>query len=277
MHILPADGYLAAGIDFPHVAELAASTACRWEGYGLGPQAHWQAAQIERDGAATRFVVRHHAQCLGTVRWEVVGRHNIQNALGVIAVASHLGLPFASIRQGLQSFTGVRRRQEVRGVVGEITVIDDFAHHPTAIRETLAALRDRYAGQRLWAMFEPRSATSRRAVFQEAFVDALAEADCIVIAGLYSPDAIPVAERLSPERLADEIGRRYAKPAVYCPEVGAIVDHLATGARPGDVMVILSNGGFGGIHERLLEALRHAAPRLSPCQASAAAEPPFSL
>jgi UDP-N-acetylmuramate: L-alanyl-gamma-D-glutamyl-meso-diaminopimelate ligase len=173
----------------------------------------------------------------------------------VIAVASHLGIPFERIQAGLASFAGVKRRQEVLGVVRDIVVIDDFAHHPTAVCETLAALRDRYRGRRLWAIFEPRSATSRRAIFQEEFVDAFAAADRVVIAGLYNPDAIPPGERLAPERLAQAIALRCAKDACYIPEVEAIVAHVQTAAEPGDVVVIMSNGGFGGIHEKLLHAL----------------------
>jgi UDP-N-acetylmuramate: L-alanyl-gamma-D-glutamyl-meso-diaminopimelate ligase len=269
VRILPPDGYLAAGVDFPHVAELLESAPCRWESYGFANQAHWRAMNVEADEAVTRFLVRHHEQRTGTIRWQSFGRHNIQNALGVVAVAHHLGVSFGDIRRGLQSFAGVKRRQEVRGVVREITVIDDFAHHPTAIHETLAALRARYDGRRLWAIFEPRSATSRRAVFQEDFVEAFAGADRVVIAGLYNPDPLPLEARLSPERLAEEVARRCAKNAVYLPKVEAIVEYVATGAQPGDVVVIMSNGGFGGIHEMLLEALRGApppvlSPRVSP-------------
>jgi UDP-N-acetylmuramate: L-alanyl-gamma-D-glutamyl-meso-diaminopimelate ligase len=256
VHILPSDGYLAAGVEFPHVADLLASAPCRWEGYGFADPAHWRAAQVNVDEEATCFLVQHQQQSLGTIRSALVGRHNIQNALGVIAVASHLGLSFEAIRAGLQSFTGVKRRQEVRGIVREITIIDDFAHHPTAIRATLAALRARYRGRRLWAIFEPRSATSRRATFQQEFIEAFAEADRVVIAALFNPDGIPPDVRLSPERLADEIASQCAKAAVYLPEVEAIVEHVATGARAGDVVVIMSNGGFGGIHEKLLQALR---------------------
>jgi UDP-N-acetylmuramate: L-alanyl-gamma-D-glutamyl-meso-diaminopimelate ligase len=186
----------------------------------------------------------------------MAGQHNIQNALGVIAVASHLGLSVDAIQAGLQSFTGVKRRQEVRGIVRQVTVIDDFAHHPTAIRATLAALRAKYQGRRLWAIFEPRSATSRRATFQQEFVGAFAQADRVVIAALFNPDGIPADLRLSPERLADEIARRSGQDAVYLPEVDGIVDHVVTNAQAGDVVVVMSNGGFGDIHEKLLAALR---------------------
>jgi UDP-N-acetylmuramate: L-alanyl-gamma-D-glutamyl-meso-diaminopimelate ligase len=262
VHILPSDGYLAAGTDFPHVVDVLASVPCRWEGYGFSAQANWRAVHIEADAEMTRFLVRHRDQRIGAIHWELVGRHNIQNALGVIAVARRLGVSWGDIRKGVQSFAGVKRRQEVRGVVRAITVIDDFAHHPTAIRETLTALRARYDGRRLWAIFEPRSATSRRATFQEDFVDALAEADRVVIAGLFNPDNIAFEARLAPERLAQDIACRYAKEAVYLPAVDAIVDHVATGAQSGDVVVIMSNGGFGGIHEKLLEALRKRQPAI---------------
>jgi UDP-N-acetylmuramate: L-alanyl-gamma-D-glutamyl-meso-diaminopimelate ligase len=267
VHILPSGGYLAAGVDFPHVMDVLASAPCRWEGYGFSARADWQAVDVEADAEVTQFLVRHQDQRLGTLRWELMGRHNIQNALAVIAVARRLGVSFDDIRRGVQSFTGVKRRQEVRGVVREITLVDDFAHHPTAIRETLAALRARYAGRRLWAIFEPRSATSRRATFQEDFVGAFAEADGVVIAGLFNPENIPPDARLAPERLAQDIARRYAKAAVYLPAVDAIVDHVAAGVRPGDVVAIMSNGGFGGIHERLLAALRTEGHPTSPAPA----------
>ena len=256
VHILPADGYLAAGVEFPHVVDLLTSVPCQWEGYGFAAQAHWRAAQVDVNEEATRFLVQHQQRSLGTMSSALVGQHNIQNALGVIAVASHLGLSFDAIRAGLQSFAGVKRRQEIRGVVRQITVIDDFAHHPTAIKETLAALRARYHGRRLWAIFEPRSATSRRATFQREFIGAFAEADRVIISALFNPDSVPLDVRLSPERLADEIACHCGKDAVYLPEVDAIVEHVATGAHAGDVVVIMSNGGFGGIHEKLLEALR---------------------
>jgi UDP-N-acetylmuramate: L-alanyl-gamma-D-glutamyl-meso-diaminopimelate ligase len=255
VRLLPPHGYLAAGLDFPHVAELLSAVACVWEGYGFSAMAHWRAAGEASDETGSRFVVLRQGKPAGGMQWGLAGRHNIQNALGVIAVASHLGIPFEQIQAGLASFAGVKRRQEVRGVIRDIVVIDDFAHHPTAICETLAALRARYHGRRLWAIFEPRSATSRRAIFQEEFVKAFAAADHVVIAGLYNPDYIPPGERLAPERLAQDLAVRGAKDARYLPEVEAIVAHVATAAEPGDVVVIMSNGGFGGLHEKLLHAL----------------------
>jgi UDP-N-acetylmuramate: L-alanyl-gamma-D-glutamyl-meso-diaminopimelate ligase len=262
--LLPADGYLAAGIDCPHVAALLPEVSCAWEGYGFSDLAQWRASEEAWSNGKGHFVVHRKGQRVGSMRWELSGRHNVQNALGVIAIASHLGVPVARIQQGLETFAGVKRRQEVLGVVRDIILIDDFAHHPTAIRETLAALRARYDGRRLWAIFEPRSATSRRATFQADFVAAFAHADQVVIAGLFNPDAIPPDARLSPEQLAEDIARRWMKAAVYLPDVDGIVKHVVAGARSGDVMVIMSNGGFGGIHEKLLEALRVSPPHLYP-------------
>ncbi|MBI3326390.1 MAG: UDP-N-acetylmuramate:L-alanyl-gamma-D-glutamyl-meso-diaminopimelate ligase, partial [Nitrospinae bacterium] len=255
VEILPATGYLAAGIDFRHVVELLSSVPCVWEGYGLSGAARWRAEGIECDATDTHFSVLHDGQAVGVVRWAMAGRHNVQNALGVVAVASQLGIPFSHIQAALATFAGVKRRQEVRGVVRDITVIDDFAHHPTAVRETLAAIRARYQGHRVWAIFEPRSTTSRQDTFQQDFVEAFANADRIAIADLYNPGHIPSGKRLSPERLAQDIGERYGKDARFIPAVEDIAAHVAAAAQPGDVVVVMSNGGFGGLHEKLLTAL----------------------
>jgi UDP-N-acetylmuramate: L-alanyl-gamma-D-glutamyl-meso-diaminopimelate ligase len=255
VHILPPDGYLAACIEFAHVRDLLRTAPCAWEGYGFTAEASWRAVDEVWDETSCQFQVLHRGTPIGAIRWSLPGRHNIQNALGVIAVARHLGVPFERLQEGFASFRGVKRRQEIRGVVRDITVIDDFAHHPTAIRETLTALKTRYRDRRLWAIFEPRSATSRRAIFQEAFVDAFAPADRVLIASLYNPEAIPVRERLSPERLARDLAEQHGKEACYVAEVEAIIACVAGEARPGDVVVIMSNGGFGGIHDKLLRAL----------------------
>jgi UDP-N-acetylmuramate: L-alanyl-gamma-D-glutamyl-meso-diaminopimelate ligase len=255
VHIMPADGYLAAGLEFPHVRDLLLTAPCPWEGYGFAADASWQAVDEVWGETHSQFRVLHQGISLGSIRWSLTGRHNLQNALGVIAVATHLKVPFERLQEGFESFHGVKRRQEIRGVVRDIIVIDDFAHHPTAVRETLAALRTRYANRRLWAIFEPRSATSRRATFQEEYVDAFGPADRVLIAGLYNPDFIPAPERLSPLRLAQDLVERRGMDARYIAEVDAIVADVAAEAQSGDVVVIMSNGGFGGIHEKLLRAL----------------------
>jgi UDP-N-acetylmuramate: L-alanyl-gamma-D-glutamyl-meso-diaminopimelate ligase len=260
MQLLPTHGFLAAGVDFPHVETLLSSAACAWEGYGFSAAAHWRALEVETNATTTRFVVQHQGQTQGVVAWSLPGRHNIQNALGVIAVASHVGVSFECIQEGLRTFKGVKRRQEVRGIVGGVTVIDDFAHHPTAIRATLTALRNRHPEQPLWAIFEPRSATSRRATFQEEFVDALAAAHHVVIASLYHADSIPAGERLSPARLAHDIAAKHGLDARHIPDVEAIVAHVAAHVQPRAVVVIMSNGSFGGIHDQLLSALQPTAP-----------------
>ncbi|MGH8059923.1 MAG: UDP-N-acetylmuramate:L-alanyl-gamma-D-glutamyl-meso-diaminopimelate ligase [Candidatus Entotheonellia bacterium] len=259
LQILPREGYLTAGIDFPHVVELLAAVPCAWEGYGFSPEASWRGEEIEDDGMRTRFVVLRGKRRVSQAQWTLAGQHNVQNALGVIAVAHHLGIPWPRIQEALETFAGVKRRQEVIGVARDIVLIDDFAHHPTAIRETLMALRARYRDHRLWVIFEPRSTTSRRATFQEEFVEAFSAADRIVIAGLYHPEHIPIRERLSPERLAQDIRTRLGKDAQCIPEGAAIVADVAERAEAGDIIAILSNGAFGGIHAKLLSALKEKA------------------
>jgi UDP-N-acetylmuramate: L-alanyl-gamma-D-glutamyl-meso-diaminopimelate ligase len=256
IRILPPSGYLAAGVDFPAVAELTPSSPCPWEGYGLAATAAWQAAGIDCDAAGTRFDVLHAGGHVGTASWGLAGRHNVQNALGVIAVATRVGIPFPRIEAAFRTFAGVKRRQEVIGAVRDIVLIDDFAHHPTAVRETLLALRSRYRGHRLWAIFEPRSTTSRQATFQRDFVAAFGAADRIIIADLFRPEYIPIGERLSPERLARDITATVGTDARFIPEVDAIIAHVVGHAVPGDVVVLMSNGGFGGIHAQLLHALK---------------------
>ncbi len=191
---------------------------------------------------------------LGTFRQTLAGYHNVLNTLGCLVIAHSLGLDWHDLAEGLSSFRGVQRRQEIYGVAMGVTVIDDFAHHPTAVRETLAALNSRFAGRRIIAVFEPRSATSRRRVFQDDFGEALSFADEVVISKVYNADALPPEDRLDPEELASKI-RAYGTRARCIREVDDIVDKLAAGTRPGDIVVVMSSGSFGGIHEKLLRAI----------------------
>ncbi len=183
------------------------------------------------------------------------GEHNARNALAVIAAATEQGLSPREIVEGLASFRGVRRRLEVRGEVDGVTVLDDFAHHPTAIEVTLRAVRRHYDGARVWAVLEPRSWSLRRNVFQERLPAAFDAADEIVIAGVYRAEDIPAPERLDPLRVVADLKSRGAQ-ARFRPEVESIVAELAAETRPGDVITVMSNGAFDGLHDRLLDALR---------------------
>jgi UDP-N-acetylmuramate: L-alanyl-gamma-D-glutamyl-meso-diaminopimelate ligase len=190
------------------------------------------------------------------VALQVPGAINARNALGVLLVAVEAGVPVEEAAAALGEFQGVRRRQEVVGEARGITVIDDFAHHPTAVAGTLAALRQRYPGQRLRAVFEPRSNTSRRRVFQREFVEALAGADEVVLAAVFTKasDPIPAEERLAPETVVADVTRR-GVPARLIDGVPAIKDYLVSTARAGDVIAIMSNGAFGGLPVLVAEAL----------------------
>jgi UDP-N-acetylmuramate: L-alanyl-gamma-D-glutamyl-meso-diaminopimelate ligase len=187
----------------------------------------------------------------------LVGRHNVANCIAAIAVLFARGVSVKDIQRGLSSFAGVRRRQELRGIAGGVTVLDDYAHHPTAVRETLKALRKRFPKRRLIAVYDPRSATSRRKTFQGEFAEAFAYADEVVVGKLFDPSKIPVAERFDAERLALDLHQRGTK-AAYLPEVDQIVKQLAASAAPGDVVCVLSSGSFDGIHDKLLDEIGDA-------------------
>ncbi len=184
----------------------------------------------------------------------LIGEFNVRNAAMAISASRFYGVSLAKIRKALARFQGIARRQEVRGEAGGVKVIDDFGHHPTAIRETLRALRHRYPGCRLWAVFEPRSNTTRRAVFQQDLPDALKLADGVFISQVARLDQIPEEERLNPEAVMEAIAQS-GRPAFYEPDVAHILERLVPLLKPKDVVAIFSNGGFDGIHGKLLERL----------------------
>jgi UDP-N-acetylmuramate: L-alanyl-gamma-D-glutamyl-meso-diaminopimelate ligase len=181
---------------------------------------------------------------------------NVRNALGVVAAARHCGLKNHQIQEAFDTFKGIKRRMEVRGVSGGVTVVDDFGHHPTAIRETLRALRVKFQGRKIWAIFEPRTNTTRRNVFQTELVSAFADADAVVISQIARLEQLPPEERLDPARLMQDL-QASGKVSAYLPDADAIVAHVAKNAEGGDVVCVFSNGGFGGIHNKLLERLNH--------------------
>jgi len=179
---------------------------------------------------------------------------NVRNALAVIGAAKHCGLSNKQIQSAFDTFKGIKRRLEVKGIAGGVTVIDDFGHHPTAIRETLRALRIRYAKEKIWAVFEPRSNTTRRNVFQDELASSFADANAVVVSEVARLEQISADERLNPEKLMADI-KASGKEAAYLPDANAIVAHLAQHAQGGDVICVFSNGGFDGIHGKLLARL----------------------
>jgi UDP-N-acetylmuramate: L-alanyl-gamma-D-glutamyl-meso-diaminopimelate ligase len=184
----------------------------------------------------------------------LVGELNVRNALAVVACAKHCGLKNQQIQSAFDTFKGIKRRMEVRGIAGGVTVIDDFGHHPTAIRETLKALRLKYPREKIRAVFEPRSNTTRRNVFQGELASAFADADAVIVSEVARLEQIAPEERLNPEKLMQDL-KAAGKDAAYLPDADAIVSHLVKTAGGGDVVVVFSNGGFGGIHGKLLERL----------------------
>lgn len=260
---LPADGTLVAALASPNVAEVAAVAPCRVVGYGVGDAADaaglaWRARGLAPGPDGTRFELLADARPAGSATAPLHGRHNLENAVGALATAAALGVASDGALAALARFRGVKRRMEVRGEVRGVTLVDDFAHHPTAVRETLAALRARYPGRRLVAVFEPRSNTSRRTVFQRDYGLAFDAADRVVVAAVPAAPVYSafgeVTELFSADQLASDLRAR-GRDALALEGVDAIVAELAASARAGDVVVTLSNGGFGGIWEKLLAGL----------------------
>ena len=253
VNLVPRNGLLLLGADSPHAAALGAHAFSAVETFGTADEATWQASDIEHAEGVTRFTVRFGGEPFGRFESPLLGIHNVRNALAAIAVGRRVGLGASQLADGLRAFKGIKRRLEIVGVRRDVTCVDDFAHHPTAVRETLAALRTGYPSRRLWAVFEPRSASSCRRVFQDDFAAAFGGADEVVIAGVFR-SSLPESERLSADRLVDDL-RGQGQRARHIPVVQDIVHTIVSEHRAGDIVVLMSNGGFGGIHQKLLQAL----------------------
>jgi UDP-N-acetylmuramate: L-alanyl-gamma-D-glutamyl-meso-diaminopimelate ligase len=236
------------------VRDILPRALCRVETFGLGVDADWRADDVRAGEAAWTFRLRHLGADLGEFTVQLGGEHNVRNAVAALAAASWAGVGPEQARPLLAAFRGVKRRLEVKGCVNGVTVYDDFAHHPTAVVQTLRALRGMGGSGRLIAVFEPRSFTSRTRVFQAEFAEAFRGADDVLVAAAHMPGKVPPAQRLSEADLVASI-RANGIAARFVPTVPEIVSEVATIARPGDRVAILSNGGFGGIHDKLLEAL----------------------
>jgi len=259
MNLVPANGRLIAGWDSPAVREVVNSFGSKLftqlETFGLSDESKWQIRNARHAGDMSHFEVFCEGRQWGQFQTPLIGEFNLLNCLAVIVAADAWGIQRDSIAQALASFKNVRRRAEVRGEARGITVIDDFAHHPTAVRETLRALRNKYQERRLVAVFEPRSWSSRLAVFQDQYAEAFEPADYVVIANVFDSQKVTEKGRaLDTSKLIEEISRT-GRPALALPGADEIIDHLFPELREGDVVAIMSNGGFGGIHEKLLAAI----------------------
>ena len=249
IRLVPRNGLLLGNGDDHNLAPLLNVTHCPVKRFGLGGDHAVYAFNICYGPTATTFEIPSFKFHLN-----LVGEFNVRNALAVIGAAKHCGLSNKQIQAAFDTFKGIKRRMEIKGIAGGITVIDVFGHHPTAIRETLAALRIKYAREKIWAVFEPRSNTMRRNVFQDELVSSFADADAVVVAKIARLEQLKPEERLNPETLIQQL-EASGKTAAYLPDADSIVAHLAKHAQGGDIICVFSNGGFDGIHGKLLERL----------------------
>jgi UDP-N-acetylmuramate: L-alanyl-gamma-D-glutamyl-meso-diaminopimelate ligase len=255
VNLVPRRGLIVAYDGSPNVTECLQPALCRVERYGFTDTADWQLRNLRHEDGLTRWEVWHAGALWAELAMQLAGEHNALNATAAAALAAGLGIDKKSIQAALASFKSVKRRLEVRAVVNNITIIDDFAHHPTAIRETLRALRSVYPQSRLWAVLEPRSNTLRRKVLEGDLVESLRLADRVVLSGVYQQQRIPDAERLHPEDVIEALRAKGSEAELHAGG-DAIVDAIAPQLAPGDVVAILSNGGFDGIYETLPARLK---------------------
>ena len=262
VNLVPRRGRIVAWDGSENVSECVGRAFCKVERYGFAQGSHWRIADVSFDPQRTRWSVLREGKRWAEFEFALAGEYNVLNATAAAAMAAGFGISPAEITTALRSFRSVKRRLEVKAEVDGITIIDDFAHHPTAIAQTLQALRTRYPGRRLWAILEPRSNTLRRNVFQQELVESLAGADLAILAAVFKSEAIPEPERLDPAAVIEDLNRR-GKPARLLADADAIINAAAPEMRTGDVVAILSNGGFGGIYEKLPVRLRalHEVPR----------------
>jgi len=249
LRLVPRNGLIVANGDEANLQPLLDIKYAPVKRFGLGQGNDVRAEALDLRNSSSCFHLHGF-----TFEIPMVGELNVRNALGVVTAALHCGLTNEQIQAAFSTFKGIKRRLEVKGDAGGVTVIDDFGHHPTAIKETMRALRVKYPRRRLWAIFEPRSNTTRRNVFQQEMMEALGLADAVVVSEVARLELLAVNERMDPMKLMAGL-HATGKPAAYLPTVEAIVEHVGQQAMPGDVVCVFSNGGFGGIHEKLLQRL----------------------
>jgi UDP-N-acetylmuramate: L-alanyl-gamma-D-glutamyl-meso-diaminopimelate ligase len=253
VNLVPRRGLLLLGADNADALALRDHARCRVETFGLSDGVTWQAHDLQVAENSTGFGLRRDRTPIGHFEVPLLGAYNVRNAIAAIAVGMAVGLDSDTLAEGLRKFRGVRRRMQHRGTAGGVMVYDDFAHHPTAIEETLTGVRSAYPSRRIWAIFEPRSATSCRRIFQADFARALGRADRVILPAVFR-STLPEPERLSAEGVVADL-RHAGIEADYIPRTEDIVSTVARQARPGDLVLVMSNGGFDNIHQKLLDAL----------------------
>jgi UDP-N-acetylmuramate: L-alanyl-gamma-D-glutamyl-meso-diaminopimelate ligase len=261
INLIPRNGTLVAGWDSPIVRKLAQKSFAPVESFAYGSveapldaTRHWKAEDVSFSESGTEFLVTRGGKEWGKVSTALAGAFNVRNTLAVIAAAESIGADREGVKEGLRTFLSVKRRMEVKGEARGVVVIDDFAHHPTAVRETIDAVKQKYAGRRIIAVFEPRSYTAQRREFQGEYEEAFDGAEEIVLGGLFHPERYTSETAMNPAELVAAWKKR-GKAAAQFQEPDSIVGYLVPRLRSGDVVVMMSNGSFGGIHQKLLEAL----------------------
>jgi UDP-N-acetylmuramate: L-alanyl-gamma-D-glutamyl-meso-diaminopimelate ligase len=244
-----------SGLALRRAAEKA---FCPVETYGFGRENDWVASGFGFEGELMKFRVAHHGTLFGEFSLTATGKHNALNAMAAMAVAHGRGIKAEQIAEALATFNSVKRRMDVKGEIGGVLVVDDFAHHPTAVTATIEAARGRWPGRRLWAILEPRSNSMRRKVFQDALPKALALGDRVILGGVFRAQQLGDENRLDPETVAASV-RALGKDARVFSGSDAIAEHLVSEARSGDLLLIMSNGSFDGLCEKLLKKLESAA------------------
>ena len=254
VNIIHPSGFLLAAFSDKNVQDVLADASCQVETYGFSSSADWVIGDYKFVSGKGYFTLSHQSVNVANFNLPMIGRHNIQNATSVAVMGLKLGLTTQEIQEGFHTFKGIKRRQEVLGVKNGVTVIDDFAHHPTAIQLTLEGIKEAYPGQRIWAIFEPRSATCKRKVFEDRLPKSFTPADLVIIADLFAPDKIDPKDRLNPELVVENINND-GGDAYFIPDTEALINKLITECRPKDVLLIMSSGGFSGIHQKLIARL----------------------
>jgi UDP-N-acetylmuramate: L-alanyl-gamma-D-glutamyl-meso-diaminopimelate ligase len=250
VNLIPRSGLLVACGDDANVREVTARAFCPVLTFGLTEGLGWSAQELAADKSGVTFSVFKKGKFWQRLTLSMAGNHNVRNALACIAVAEHAGIDAEIIARAIATFQGVKRRLEFKGAVQGIEIYDDFGHHPTAVRETLSAFRAQHSAQRIWALYEPRSATSRRNVFQHEFAESFDDADVVLVAPVHRPDKAPADQLFSSSKLAEELRAR----GKICEnlDVEKMIEYIQAKAREGDVIITFSNGPFGGIHQKLL-------------------------